>query len=143
MICPVCDEGLLSLSTFSDVFKHNAGSVEVRDLECCVCDRCGADPVLTFQIARNQLKISDAKRRALGFLSGEEIKALRKRLGITQREAAERFGGGPNSFSKYERGEVIQSESMDKLLRLMDEYLLLKQEVERLREHSPNPSMQH
>jgi HTH-type transcriptional regulator/antitoxin MqsA len=32
------------------------------------------------------------------------------------------FGGGLNAFSKYERGEVIQSEAMDKLIRVSCRY---------------------
>ncbi len=32
------------------------------------------------------------------------------------------FGGGPNAFTKYENDDVIQSESMDKLLRVANSY---------------------
>jgi len=38
---------------------------------------------------------------------------------LSQREASELFGGGPNAFSKYERGEIIQSKSTDVLMRLV------------------------
>ena len=39
-------------------------------------------------------------------------------MNITQEQAALLFGGGIHGFSKYERGEVIQSTSMDRLLRI-------------------------
>jgi HTH-type transcriptional regulator/antitoxin MqsA len=39
-------------------------------------------------------------------------------LNLTKKEAAIMFCGGTNAFSKYERGEVIQSKAMGKLMRL-------------------------
>src|SRR5699024_9109270 len=46
------------------------------------------------------------------------ICAVRKQFDLTQQGAALLFGGGTNAFSKYERGDVIQSVAMDRLLRL-------------------------
>src|SRR5690606_39913720 len=42
----------------------------------------------------------------------------RETLRLTQGQAAELFGGGANAFSKCERGDVIQSVAMDRLIRL-------------------------
>lgn len=118
MICPVCEEGHLHEDHFAGDFKYGDRTVHVDDLECYRCDVCGADPVLEDQIRRNHLKVADAKRRMDGLLSGGEIKAIRKLLQLSQNEAAELFGGGANAFSKYERGDVLQSKPMDRLLRL-------------------------
>ena len=87
----------------------------------CIRDRCtvcGADPVLSDQVRRNHLKVADAKRVKDGLLTGPEILAVREALGLTQQAASDLFGGGANAFSKYERGDVIQSAAMDKLLRI-------------------------
>ena len=116
-VCPVCERGSLVAERYSDDFRHNGGSLRVDDLERYRCDICGADPVLTDQIKRNQLRVCDAKRRADGYFTGAEIKALRERFRISQSEAADLFGGGAHAFSKYERGEVVQSLPMDRLMR--------------------------
>lgn len=116
--CPVCEEGHLHEARFAGDFKHGDRMVHVDDLECYRCDACGADPVLEEQIRRNHLKVADAKRRLDGLLSGGEVKAIRELLHLSQNEAAELFGGGANAFSKYERGDVLQSKPMDRLLRL-------------------------
>ena len=116
-ICPVCEQGVLSPQVYSDDILHVGKTLRVDNLERYLCDACGADPVLTDQIRRNQVRICDAKRRADGFLTSEEIRELRDRLQLSQPDAAILFGGGPNAFSKYERGEVIQSSAMDRLLR--------------------------
>lgn len=118
MICPVCEEGHLHEDHFAGDFKHGNQTVHVDALECYRCDICGAAPVLEDQIRRNHLKVADAKRRMDGLLSGDEIKATREFLHLSQSEAAELFGGGANAFSKYERGDVLQSKPMDRLLRL-------------------------
>lgn len=118
LLCEECGKGHLQESTWEGDFRHGDGLVHVDRLECYVCDQCGADPVFTNQIRRNQLKIADAKRLADGLLTGADIHTLRQRLGLTQQEAAAVFGGGANAFSKYERGDVVQSVAMDRLLRL-------------------------
>jgi len=46
------------------------------------------------------------------------IRAIRERCGLSQREAARLFGGGPKAFEKYESGEVGPSSSMTRLLLL-------------------------
>ena len=48
--------------------------------------------------------------------------AIRKRLGLTQAQAARLMGGGDNAFSKYERGEVTQSAAMNSVLLLLDAF---------------------
>lgn len=39
-----------------------------------------------------------------GGINQELIRNVRKQLHLSQREAAEPFGGGSNAFSRYERG---------------------------------------
>jgi len=122
IICPVCEEGVLTESTFEDNFRHNGQEVHVDGLECYQCDTCGADPVFEDQIRRNHLRVADAKRKMDGLLAGKDIRNIRRQLGLTQQDAAALFGGGANAFSKYERGDVLQSAAMDKLLRLVFKY---------------------
>lgn len=119
LICPMCEEGHLTPATFEGDFKHNGDTIHVGGLECHRCGTCGADPVLEDQIRRNHRRIADTKRRSDGLLAGDDIKLFRESLCLTQQEAATLFGGGTNAFSKYERGDVIQSVAMDRLMRLI------------------------
>ena len=64
--------------------------------------------------ARREAKAS-AKHSALSPLV---IRAIREACGLSQREAARVFGGGPKAFEKYESGEVVPSSSMMRLLLL-------------------------
>ncbi|HYG86453.1 MAG TPA: type II toxin-antitoxin system MqsA family antitoxin [Azospirillum sp.] len=57
------------------------------------------------------------------------VRRIRKRLRLTQREAARILGGGPNAFQKYERGEVEPSKVMGNLLFLLDRHPELLEEL--------------
>jgi HTH-type transcriptional regulator/antitoxin MqsA len=117
--CPICGApGTLTAESYDGDIKHNGHVLTVRGLERSRCSACSAAPVMTNQIRRNQIVIADAKRRSDGLLSGDEIRRIRERLGLSQSAAASVFGGGGNAFSKYERGEVLQSVPMDRLLRI-------------------------
>jgi HTH-type transcriptional regulator/antitoxin MqsA len=118
--CTECNRGTLHPSTWEADFRHGDAMVHVANLECHRCDNCGADPVFAEQIRRNQTKIADAKRLHDGMLTGTQIKAVRERFGLTQAQASAVFGGGTNAFSKYERGDVIQSIAMDRLIKIAD-----------------------
>ncbi|MBI5102672.1 MAG: type II toxin-antitoxin system MqsA family antitoxin [Nitrospirae bacterium] len=57
-----------------------------------------------------------------GFLTDEDIKAIRKKLGLTQREMAKKLGVGEKNFARYENLSVRQNKAMDNLLRILDVY---------------------
>lgn len=84
------------------------------------CTLCGEEWVTPEQSKAATDKITAIKRRAQGFLAPQDIKDLRERHGLTQKQAAIIFGGGDNAFSKYERGEIYPSTAMDKLMCLFD-----------------------
>lgn len=52
----------------------------------------------------------------------EEIRRIRRKLGLTQREAARLTGGGHNAFSRYERGEATPMAAVLNLFRLLDKH---------------------
>jgi HTH-type transcriptional regulator/antitoxin MqsA len=121
-ICPICETGTLSERVHTGEIQYHNRSIRVPDLEYSLCNKCGADPVLAEQAKHNQVRFSDAKRKIDGLLSSSDIRKARRYLGLTQHAASGVFGGGLNAFSKYERGEVIQSEAMDKLIRVTCRY---------------------
>ena len=120
-ICPDCQIGHLSEEIYSEEIHHRGQTLLVEGLKCWVCDHCEAEIIRADQVREGDKLIAEAKRCADGLLSGDEIRAIRKSLGLTQKEASELFGGGQNAFSKYERGDVIQSVAMDRLVRLASE----------------------
>ena len=62
----------------------------------------------------------DFQREVDHLLNSDEIRDIRKKMNLSQRKAGNVFGGGPMAFSKYERGIVKQTRSMDVLMRLIN-----------------------
>lgn len=70
------------------------------------------------------MKASDAALARLKAEVGDtlppsEVRAIRRKLKLSQRKASELLGGGPRAFQKYESGEVATSVPMSNLLRLL------------------------
>ncbi len=53
-------------------------------------------------------------------MAPEEIRAIRKHLGLSQAEAGELLGGGPRAFTKYEAGAVKPAAAVVTLLHLLE-----------------------
>lgn len=71
------------------------------------------------------MKVSDRelnrlKARAEGLLLPEDVRRIRRRLGLTQKAAGKLIGGGINAFQKYESGEVLVSHAITTALILLD-----------------------
>jgi HTH-type transcriptional regulator/antitoxin MqsA len=71
------------------------------------------------------MKVSDRmlnrlKARGEGLLEPEEIRRIRKKLGLSQAAAGEMIGGGPRAFQKYEAGDLLPSRAITSALVLLD-----------------------
>ena len=116
--CDVCGEGLVSpcMEMVPIAYKDCIGQVCMHYL---VCDTCKSDFAGADESRMNKREITSYKKNVDGLLKGSEIKAVRIKRGLTQDQASRLCGGGPVAFSKYENDDVMQSESMDALLRLI------------------------
>lgn len=116
--CLLCGEGNLTSHIDKNTVEFNGVQDEINN-HYVLCDACGADFAGPEQMRKNKRAMIAFKKMVLGRLSGSDVKRVREHLGLTQWEANKIFGGGPVAFSKYENDDVIQAESMDKLLRLI------------------------
>tara|TARA_R110002033_G_scaffold147617_2_gene184827 strand:- start:2634 stop:3167 length:534 start_codon:yes stop_codon:yes gene_type:complete len=115
--CPICEMGQLTNHSELVAVEHlgQQGNIESQ---YAVCDCCGSEQAGTAEARFNKRAMIAFKKQVQGLLTGAEVQDLRKRWGLNQLEAAKVFGGGPVAFSKYEANDVMQSDAMDKLLRL-------------------------
>ena len=71
------------------------------------------------------MKVSDRavnrlKAETLDLALPEEIRRIRKRVGLSQAEAGELICGGPRAFQKYEAGDLVPSRAISSALALLD-----------------------
>ncbi|MHB8621833.1 MAG: type II toxin-antitoxin system MqsA family antitoxin [Sulfuricaulis sp.] len=121
MYCPVCGKGQLKRETRSIPFSYRGTTIQI-DQPGDWCNACGEGVLSAANMAATVKARHDGIARAEGLLPAEEIRRIRIKLELSQAEAGERFGGGVNAFSRYERGETMQSRSLDQLLRLLDKH---------------------
>lgn len=124
--CPICGEGNLVESTYTRPAEISGYQFSINGLLRSQCANCQEIVTTREQSRHNKRLISEARAEAVDArdradrLTPEMILRIRKKLGITQAQAARVFGGGTNAFSKYENGEVEPSDGMERLLRLAD-----------------------
>src|SRR6202161_825431 len=91
----------------------------------------------------DDMKVSDRalnrlKARTEGLLEPEEIRRIRKKLGLSQTAAGEMIGGGPRAVQKYEGGDLLPSRAISSALVLLDHDPASLQVLEaRLHPHMP------
>ena len=93
------------------------------------CPSCNYQTVDSKQSAGFTKLVSDAYRRAHRLLTGREIKALRRRMKMTQKQFAEHVGVGVASLKRWELGQV-QERAMDQLMRLKTDPQAARQNLE-------------
>lgn len=128
--CLQCDDGTkLKLQT-KDV------TVEARGESCIVAKVTGWHCPVCGEIEYTDQDSADrvwSAIEALGVKAKARDAALlvhaRKRLKLTQKQAAELTGGGHNAFSRYERGEAVPMRAVVNLFKILDKHPELVKEL--------------
>lgn len=128
-ICPECGGSLLQ-ETRKTSYTYKDQTIEV-DQPGNWCQKCGEGVLSLADMKSTEQALHDHRAILDGLLTSQEIRRIRKKLNLTQKEAAEIFGGGPNAFSRYELGETTPVRAVDNLLRLLDNHPELLNEITR------------
>lgn len=110
VVCPMCGEG--TFESFDDgvfSFRHGNKSYSVPEQNYAKCSACETSGYLPGQRKKNSELISDFQKLIPDYVSPSDVLAVRERYSLTQKQAAQIFKGGPNGFSKWERGVTFPS----------------------------------
>ena len=116
--CPVCAEGVLhdGSKTVTQDYKGHPYQSQVRGAFCDKCD----EAILVYDAAEEAAWL--AFRDQVDRQVASELEAIRKRLKLTQAQAAKLAGGGKNAFSRYERGQAKPVAAVINLFKLLDKH---------------------
>ena len=123
MKCPVCGAAELIHDTrdIAYTYKGEATTIAAVTADFCpACDESITDSAETERVMQEMQAFNKQVNAAIvdpGFIT-----AVRKKLNLGQREAAEIFGGGINAFSRYENGKTRPPLALVKLLKLLDRH---------------------
>ena len=117
-------EGMIHFAGRGETLSVKGMERRVDDLSGWECQQCGevewdddTDSAERYCDAGDELVI--AARQMIG----AEMKRIRRKLHLTQKETVQLLsGGGHNAFSRYERGETLPPKSLMLLMRLLDRY---------------------
>lgn len=118
--CPVCG-GEMRRGRRTDTVEYKGLWRKVTQ-PGWYCADCGEAVLEPADIKATEAAFFDLKAEADGLVTAEEIKRIRRSLGLSQREAGEVLGGGPRAFQKYESRAVMVSKPMSNLLRVLDRH---------------------
>lgn len=128
--CMNCDAHS-SMTRFEDetfTIEHAGMTARVEGLSGWRCDACNevefdAESAQRYVAAGDELVLRNRERVI------EEIRRIRRKLGLSQAAAARLTGGGHNAFSRYERGEAMPLPAVVNLFRLLDRHPELLKEL--------------
>ena len=129
-VCPICD-GEIKREEKKVTYRYKE---HTRDIVQSgeYCTQCHEGFLSPKDLKISQKSISDFRREIDNLLTTDEIRAIRKRLKLTQEGASSIFGGGVRAFHKYETGENTQSRPLDILLKLIDRGKVTIDDIESL-----------
>lgn len=121
--CVNCEsrDGMTRFQRESFVIEHAGTTATVEGLSGWRCDACGevefdAESARRYASAGDALVLRERERQS------QEIRRIRRKLGLSQVAAARLTGGGHNAFSRYERGEAAPLPAVVNLFRLLDKH---------------------
>lgn len=118
--CPVCNKGTAQeVRGPRRVTVQGRGYVVPGDrfMRCLVC---GEEYYTGAQARASSLRLNEIRRKAEGLLAPDKIRAIRRRLGVSQAALEKILGLGPKTVVRWERGSVLPSKSADDVLRLLE-----------------------
>jgi HTH-type transcriptional regulator / antitoxin MqsA len=132
MKCPTCETGNLVASVRDVPYVYKGKKTVIKAVEGKFCDnpKC-RDVVMDIdESARTSKAMLAFNKKVNARLSPIELLTeVRGKLKLTQQQAAEVFGGGPNAFSRYESGKTKPPVALVKLFKLLNKHTELFEEI--------------
>ncbi len=126
--CPSCGSTTMVSESRDIPFDYKSEHLVVEQVRGWFCQSCNealfADGEGVRYAAALDRFVADVDSR-----QAEELRRIRRKLHLTQKEAAQLFGGGVNAFSEYERGVTKPAKSTMLLLKMLDKHPDLVEEV--------------
>jgi HTH-type transcriptional regulator/antitoxin MqsA len=130
MKCPICEESDLVEDIRDIPYTYKGETTAIPAVSGNFCPACSEAILGAAESARTSaLMLEFNKQVNASIVDPEFISAVRKKLALDQREAAEIFGGGVNAFSRYENGKTKPPLALVKLLKVLERHPDLLAEI--------------
>ena len=116
--CPECGRRMVR-DVRSMTLEYGGLSSEVQ-MPGLYCTNCGEGLHSRKDAAVSDQALYRLKAKVHGLLLPEQVRSIRNRLKLTQKDAGTIIGGGPKAFQKYESGRVLVSRAITSALLMLD-----------------------
>lgn len=111
-----------------ETMKYGTRRIEIKykgmsafvDMPGWYCPKCNEGIITGKDMKLSDKALNELKVQHEGLLNAKEIRRIRKKLHLTQKDAGTIIGGGPRAFQKYESGELLPSRAIVSALKLLD-----------------------
>lgn len=129
-VCPVCFEGHLEHKAKRIISYYKGQSITYLQPGNW-CSRCGEGVLSGSDVLVTQERLLEWREK-VDKQEALEIARIRRRLRLTQAQAARIAGGGKNAFSRYEKGHAKPVMAVSVLFKLLDRHPELVSEAKEL-----------
>jgi HTH-type transcriptional regulator/antitoxin MqsA len=119
--CIFCKKGFLERKTIKKTYSYKRHTLEIEQ-PGEFCHLCGEGILNGADLKATEKQILEFQAKIDGLLTSSEIIKMRKKLKLSQKQAAEICGDDPNRFNRYERGEAIPLRSTSNLLIILNDH---------------------
>ena len=127
-LCLNCENAEMVRAKKDAVIEYRGKQAKVRAVDGWHCPECG-EIEFAGKEGERYAEALEKLRTKVDAAEAEELARIRKKLGLSQRKAAELTGGGVNAFSRYENGKARPVPAVINLFRLLDKHPELIEEI--------------
>lgn len=127
MKCQECGSEMIT-KTVDETLNLDGQSLTLHGMRGDFCDSCG-EGIWDETSYHRYVEGQEALVRSVRGNTGSDIRRIRKKLNLTQKDFAELFGLGKLSFSRYETGKTRPPAYFIKLLKLLEKHPELLKEM--------------
>jgi len=120
-LCLNCETAEMVRAKKDTVIKYRGQQAKLKAVDGWHCPECGEIEFAGKEGERYAAAL-EKLRVKVDAAEADELARIRKKLGLSQRKAAELTGGGVNAFSRYENGKAKPVPAVINLFRLLDKH---------------------
>lgn len=127
--CLNCEKGEMNHNTRDVVYEYRGHQTIVPKISGWFCNNC-EEIEFDKGEGKRYAEAIECFSQKVDKQEAFELSKIRKKLRLTQHEAASLTGGGPNAFSRYERGKARPMLAIVNLFRLLNKHPDLLKELD-------------